>query len=75
MADLPALSKLPPEFFEPLRAGWWLQGAVERYARENPGYAVSIVSPKHGEICGFVPNDWNGQTLYQLTNDEACAIQ
>jgi hypothetical protein len=75
MDDSQALSKLPPEFFDGMQPGWWLLGAVERYVRENPGYAVSIVSPTHGELCGFVPNDWNGQTLYQLTNDEACFCQ
>jgi hypothetical protein len=66
---------LPPKFFEPLWPGWWIQGEVERYADENPGYAITVVSPKYGEICGLVPNDWNGQTLYKLTNDEACFRQ
>jgi hypothetical protein len=56
--------------FDPLRPGWWLQGNVERYARENPGYAVSVVSESGEAICGSVPHDWNGATVVLIADNK-----
>jgi hypothetical protein len=54
--------------FEPMRPGWWLQGNVERYAREFPGHVVTVLSESGEGICGFVPHEWNGARVV-LTAD------
>ena len=42
--------------------------ALETLAKEHPSYSIRLSHQfndgSNNHECGFVPNDWNGQTLY-----------
>lgn len=43
--------------------------ALRELVAEYPGQSVSIVSPLHGPICGFVPNDSDGSVVVTLRDE------
>jgi hypothetical protein len=52
--------------WEPLSNGWFVQWAVENKARQNPTKAIRVYDGEVA-ICGYVPDDWGGQTLCYTT--------
>jgi hypothetical protein len=46
--------------------GWFVLWGMELAAKENPRKSIAVFDGDRA-VCGFVPNDWDGERIYLET--------